>query len=321
MYTAMQSNKKTDSSPTKLFNYYQNSSLARMINFINEAIVVLNMDGIVEMLNSNASDLLGARRERIIGENFLDYIESGSDKNSLIKRSLNAGKERIIQEPPIEVTLQQEKSGDQSLDVELSISSLPEEFSSSNSLFLCILRDMTVHKAEYTMLKRKAETDFLTGLANRHKFSSYISQQWSYCVNNNLPISLLMIDIDHFKRFNDEYGHVAGDRCLKRIGDVLSLSLPNRDALAARYGGEEFAIVLPNCHAQNAQLLAMRLKRHFAQLSIKLFALETDTKLTVSIGVATHHNHRYASPESLINGADTLLYQAKAQGRNQICYL
>ncbi len=173
MYTAMQSNKNTVSSPTKLFNYYQNSSLARMINFINEAIVVLNIDGIVEILNSNASDLLGARRERIIGENFLDYIESGSDKNSLIKRSLNAGKERIIQVPPIEVTLQHEKSDDQSLDVELSISSLPEEFSSSNSLFLCILRDMTVHKAEYTMLKRKAETDFLTGLANRHKFSSY----------------------------------------------------------------------------------------------------------------------------------------------------
>jgi|TARA_B100000700_G_scaffold240157_1_gene267004 diguanylate cyclase (GGDEF)-like protein/PAS domain S-box-containing protein len=322
MQSSMLSKNKTVNSPLKLFNFYKDSSLGRMINFINEAVIVVNANGTIEMVNANASALIGQTREVLLSENLLSFFSDDTGKvQSHVIQCLDSSESGTIESPPFEVVIKQQNKPYHNVSVEISISSLPEELSANNSLFICILRDLTLHKAEYATLKKKAETDFLTGLANRHKFSEYLTRQWILCNSNNLPISLILIDIDHFKLFNDEYGHIAGDRCLKRIGDLLDLSMPNRDTLAARYGGEEFAIVLPNCSAQTAQLLAIRIKRHLAQLSSRHFVFSSNNRLTVSMGVATNENHRYESKESLLNAADTLLYQAKAQGRDQICYL
>lgn len=322
MYTSMQNRKNATSNPTQLFNFYKDSSLARMINFINEAVVVLDANGSIEMLNTNAANLLGNQRDALLGENLLELaVDETGHVQSQMMRCLTNASSNIIDSPPFEVKLATTEFKKSGLSVELSISSLPEELSSSNTLFLCILRDLTLHKAEYVSLKRKAETDYLTGLANRHRFADYLSEQWERCDEDNLPLSIIFIDIDHFKVFNDEYGHIAGDRCLKRIGETLSLSLPNRDTLAARYGGEEFALILPNCSAQTAQLLAIRIKRHLNQLSARHFTMLSNSKLTVSMGVATHEQNRYESKDALLKAADTLLYQAKSQGRDQICYL
>ena len=322
MYTTMLNDNTPSTKTAELFNFYKDSSLARMLNFINEAVMVLSINGTIEMLNSNAASLLDSNRDVLSGENLLSLINDKSGRlQSQLTHYLHNASTTVINSPPIEVKLTRASLGMKSLSVELSISTLPEELSSSNSLFLCILRDLTIHKAEYTSLKRKAETDFLTGLANRHKFSDYLHEQWVRCEEDKLPLSIIFIDIDHFKLFNDEYGHIAGDKCLKRIGETLSLSLPNRDTLAARYGGEEFALILPNCSAQTAQLLAIRIKRHLSQLSAKHFALMSNTRLTVSMGVAAQEGHRYDNSDALLNAADTLLYQAKSQGRDQICYL
>ncbi len=295
MQSSMLSKNKTVNSPLKLFNFYKDSSLGRMINFINEAVIVVNANGTIEMVNANASALIGQTREVLLSENLLSFFSDDTGKvQSHVIQCLDSSESGTIESPPFEVVIKQQNKP---------------------------YHNVSVHKAEYATLKKKAETDFLTGLANRHKFSEYLTRQWILCNSNNLPISLILIDIDHFKLFNDEYGHIAGDRCLKRIGDLLDLSMPNRDTLAARYGGEEVAIVLPNCSAQTAQLLAIRIKRHLAQLSSRHFVFSSNNRLTVSMGVATNENHRYESKESLLNAADTLLYQAKAQGRDQICYL
>ena len=322
MRTSMLSKNKSTTSHLELFNFYKDSSLARMINFINEAIVVVDNNGTMEMVNTNASSLLGLSRDELLSENLLNFIndETGQIQSHVIQCLGNAA-QNALETPPFEVSLTQRSHSHRDISIEISVSSLPKELSSNNSLFFCILRDLTLHKAEYAALKRKAETDFLTGLANRHKFSDYLSGQWVKCSSEGLPLSVILIDIDHFKAFNDEYGHLAGDRCLKRIGELLSLSMPNRDTLAARYGGEEFAIILPNCASQTAQLLAIRIKRHLAQLSARHFVLASNKKLTVSMGVATNENQRYENITSLLQAADTLLYQAKSRGRDQICFL
>lgn len=320
MFTTMLSKNKDNRAQEKLYNFYQDSSLARMINFINEAVLIIDTAGCIEMVNPMSAAVLGTQRDMLLGHNLLELVAdpSGSSQTFLID-NLDKGRRYPITSPPLEMELQVESCT--KVCVEMSISTLPEELSSSNTLFLCILRDLTLHKAEYGSLKKKANTDYLTGLANRHRFAEYLDKQWDSCEQDNLPLSIIFIDIDHFKEFNDQYGHIAGDRCLKRIGETISLSLPNRDTLAARYGGEEFALVLPKCSAQTAQLLAIRIKRHISQLSTRQFSVTKESQLTVSMGVATQIENRYDSTEALLNAADTLLYQAKSQGRDQICFL
>lgn len=320
MYSQMINKAPISPDGQPLFNYYQDCSLARMINFLNEAVLVINKEGRIEIVNSLAATLLGVDREYPITQNLSSFVNDASGSASaFIKTCLSGNKHEPLSSPPVEMCLRRDDGS--LVSVEMSISTLPAELTFTDTLYICILHDLTLHKAEYGSLKRKANTDFLTGLANRHHFADYLGQQWDKCERENLPISVIFIDIDHFKSFNDQFGHIAGDRCLKRIGETISLSLPNRDTLAARYGGEEFALVLPNCTAQTAQLLAIRIKRHISQLSTRQFMAEQASQLTVSMGVATHIDGRYLSSEGLVNAADTLLYQAKSQGRDQICYL
>lgn len=320
MQSVMFSNNKSDSNEDGFNRFYQESSLARMINFLNESVVVVNNVGQVELVNSNSASLLGSDKDILLGQNLLDLIVDDTGKSqTYVLECLDKGQHLPISSPPLEILLQ--GSGATNICVEMSISTLPEELSCPNTLFMCILRDLTIHKAEYGALKQKANTDYLTGLANRHRFAEYLTYQWDLCDQEGAPLSVIFIDIDHFKDFNDKYGHIAGDRCLKRIGETIALSLPNRDTLAARYGGEEFALVLPKCSAETAQLLAIRIKRHISQLSTRQFALTDESQLTVSLGVATQINSRYSTVESLLRAADTLLYQAKSQGRDQICFL
>ena len=324
MYSAMRSkgngDNKDSKTERKLFNFYQDSSLARMINFLNEAVLVVDASGTVEMLNSTSATLLGLGKDVLLGQNIIELLvdESGRSQTYVLE-CLDKGQHYPISSPPIEVNMR--AASKSNICIEMSVSTLPEEFSAANTLFLCILRDLTLHKAEYGFLKKRANTDHLTGLANRHRFAEYLSTQWKLCEQDGSPLSVIVIDIDHFKNFNDQYGHIAGDRCLKRIAETISLSLPNRDTLAARYGGEEFTILLPKCSPQTAQLLAIRIKRHISQLSTRQFSLTQESQLTVSIGVATQIDNRYNSSDELLNAADTLLYQAKSQGRDQICFL
>lgn len=316
----MVSSDRVENSVHKPSNFYTQSSLARMINFLNEAVVVVNAVGLLEMVNTNSATLLGSKKDILLGQNFLELIvdETGNSQTYILE-CLDKGLHAPISSPPFEIVLQ--GSSVTNVCVEMSISTLPDDLCASNSLFLCILRDLTLHKAEYSSLKHKANTDYLTGLANRHHFAEYLNSQWDVCEQDGAPLSVVFIDIDYFKDFNDKYGHIAGDRCLKRIAETIALSLPNRDTLAVRYGGEKFALVLPKCSGQTAQLLAIRIKRHISQLTTRQFSLTNESQLTVSMGVATQINGRYSRVESLVNAAETLLYQAKSQGRDQICFL
>lgn len=173
-------------------------------------------------------------------------------------------------------------------------------------------------KIQYTA-QTQARTDPLTQLANRRGFDQQLQIEWRRVMCNGTPLSLLMIDVDHFKQYNDQQGHPAGDVCLQQIAVIMqAISQRKRDYIT-RYGGDEFSILLPDTVMSDAIILAEKLRQDVANLY-------TQTPLiTLSIGVAScktkkAHYHSpcppQASAEILINAADQALYQAKAQGRN-----
>jgi diguanylate cyclase (GGDEF)-like protein len=158
-------------------------------------------------------------------------------------------------------------------------------------------------------VRELAATDALTGLANRRTFEQSLQQDLSRSARNGEPVSLLMIDIDHFKRLNDSFGHQAGDDVLRQVGAVLAAQCRRYDT-AARYGGEEFAMILPGCDDHQAAVLGERVRQAIAEMT-------TVTAVTASIGVATSTVH-WADGATLIGAADQALYEAKRSGRNRV---
>jgi diguanylate cyclase (GGDEF)-like protein len=154
-----------------------------------------------------------------------------------------------------------------------------------------------------------AAADGLTGVANRRSFDSAVQAEASRSVRSGRPLSLVLFDVDHFKRLNDSYGHQAGDEALKRVAEVLRTTVRNVD-LVARYGGEEFVVLMPDTELPAAVQVAERIRAAIA-------AQATEPRMTASLGVATLPDSAI-DPTSLIAAADEALYSAKQQGRNQV---
>jgi diguanylate cyclase (GGDEF)-like protein len=164
-----------------------------------------------------------------------------------------------------------------------------------------------------------AATDPLTRVANRRTFEQSLRQAWSTCGRAGAPVSLLYIDVDHFKRFNDASGHVAGDRCLVRVAGALSASVSRGGDVVARIGGEEFAVVLPACDAVGAAVVGERLRQRVEALQVPHADSETAPWVTISVGGATLLPSRATDKEQLVLLADQAVYRAKTTGRNRYC--
>lgn len=173
-------------------------------------------------------------------------------------------------------------------------------------------------KRQRDMLGQLSFTDGLTGIANRRRFDAVLEQEWRRAARAQEPLSLVFLDVDHFKRFNDAAGHVAGDDCLKRLAACAAAALRRPADLVARYGGEEFAAVLPGTDPAGAREVAERMQRAVAAEAIPHPDSELTRTVTVSIGVATAAPSTDGSPGALVQAADQAVYRAKQQGRNRI---
>ncbi len=162
-----------------------------------------------------------------------------------------------------------------------------------------------------------AATDSLTGILNRRAFMEAAGKEWSLSRRKELPLSVLMVDIDHFKEFNDHFGHAAGDTALRMVANALSSRLRWEDSIG-RYGGEEFSVMMPMTDCKEAYALAEELRKSIAAIKLT-FAGETPP-VTVSIGVAAMTGHAESPPniDLLLQMADAALYQAKRKGRNRV---
>jgi len=164
-------------------------------------------------------------------------------------------------------------------------------------------------------LSRQSATDGLTGIANRRKFDQTLAIEWQRAARTGSSLSLLLVDIDHFKRFNDHYGHVAGDECLRRVTQVLASCVRRAGELLARYGGEEFVLLLPGADLDDARDLARRCLDAIHRENIPHGSSPTDNHVTFTIGVAQVFPAGAKDPEGLVNAADTAMYRAKTDGR------
>ncbi len=168
-------------------------------------------------------------------------------------------------------------------------------------------------------LQRLSRRDGLTGIANRRHFDEYLELEWRRAERDGRPLSLLITDVDHFKPFNDVYGHQAGDECLRRIAHTIDAQLSRSIDVTARYGGEEFAIILPETPLAGALNIAERMRGAVMGLRIRHEASPVSEFVTVSIGAASVIPRRGETPERLIGAADQALYDAKQGGRNRVC--
>jgi len=160
--------------------------------------------------------------------------------------------------------------------------------------------------------------DVLTGISNRRSFEENIQIEWKRAIRGKSPLSLIMIDIDHFKEFNDYYGHQAGDKCLEKVAKTIVSSIQRPADFVARYGGEEFVAVLPEADREGALIVAERIRSKVEALAIKHGHSSVSPYVTVSLGTATLYPKEFNSVEELIYRADRALFQAKYLGRNNV---
>lgn len=181
------------------------------------------------------------------------------------------------------------------------------------------VRRETLLREQAMVLRTQTFSDGLTGVANRRHFDVAIDKEMRRAKRSGSPLSLLMIDIDHFKDYNDQYGHQQGDTCLKQVASALATMLNRSGDVLARYGGEEFAAILPDTEPAKALMLAEAIRKGVRALAIENGHEEGAARhITVSIGVATRSGAAPLDIDQLIGAADRALYQAKDGGRNRV---
>jgi diguanylate cyclase (GGDEF)-like protein len=174
-------------------------------------------------------------------------------------------------------------------------------------------------KFQSDLLRKLVFLDGLSGVFNRRYFDQQLGVEWGRSTRSSAPLSAIMIDVDHFKLFNDHYGHQAGDDCLRQIAVTLKTCLKRPGDLVARYGGEEFACILPDTSFNDAMSLANELERKVRALSIPHTQSSVTGVITVSVGVATRTVDSTEDAAALIGLADNQLYDAKQSGRGRVC--
>ncbi len=196
---------------------------------------------------------------------------------------------------------------------------LQQEIVAANAHLEESVRERTAElEAANQQLAALSRTDALTGLANRRRFDEAWAAEWQRAGRMGLPLALALIDVDHFKAYNDHYGHQAGDACLRQVAALLAAEARRSGELVARYGGEEFVLVLPGATAAEARIVAERIRAAVEGRAMPHEHSPVTSVVTISIGVASARVQRAEQADALLKEADVALYLAKQQGRNRV---
>ena len=211
-----------------------------------------------------------------------------------------------------EVIVRQHGGGARAMDLTITPMQVREP------LFIGLLHDITRHKQSETALQRAALVDALTKIANRRHFDTFLEVEWQRAVRSGEPLSLLVLDVDHFKLFNDTLGHAAGDVALQQVAATLAAHAARATDLAARYGGEEFVLLFAETPSDSAAVLGESIRAAIEALQIANPRSPTSPWLTVSVGAATIAPTQLDDIEQFFVAADRAMYAAKEGGRNRV---
>jgi diguanylate cyclase (GGDEF)-like protein/PAS domain S-box-containing protein len=272
-------------------------------------------NGIREYVSPSSTDILGLEPERLIGRSV--FAGMGAETEAIVRDAAERLKNGSTQEKFL--TRHIKPSGEE-VWLETALSKLPASRDAPATRVVAITRDVSRHKKMQDELDVLANTDELTKLANRRFFNVRFEEMMQRARRNAAPLSLLMIDADRFKLFNDTYGHAAGDECLRQISDAIRDCVRRPGDVAARYGGEELAVLLAGTDAQGAAAVAENIRARIEALDLPHAHNLPAEKVTVSIGIATlpAQTLSVVTAQALFAQADEALYAAKSEGRNRV---
>jgi len=245
-----------------------------------------------------------ARRLRTLsGDDWLPILFlSASDEDQDLDKAIDAGGDDYLVKPVSQVVLGAKIRAMQRIDtMHRNLAKLSAELEAANR-----------------ELSRVSREDSLTRLANRRRFDEHLRTELLRSMRNGQALSLTLCDVDHFKGYNDHYGHTQGDECLRQVGQILRQCCRRATDLAARYGGEEFALILPETPLLGAAEVAERVRRAIEERAIPHATSKAASVVTISLGVACAPPGSHITPEQLIAWADKALYRAKETGRNRV---
>ncbi|MSN24592.1 MAG: diguanylate cyclase [Geobacter sp.] len=247
----------------------------------------------------------------------LDVMMPGIDGYEVCRRLKDSEKTKNI--PVVFVTARSESSEE---EIGLNLGAV-DYISKPYSLpiILARVRNHLEMKRKTDLLESMVSLDGLTGIPNRRRFDEQLDAEWRRAIRSGRPLSLVMLDIDCFKQFNDNYGHGAGDNSLIQVAGCLAACVHRPGDLIARYGGEEFAAILSITESAGARVIAERLVSDVAALSLPHMYSDVADYLTISAGCATIFPVQGMSMETLLQAADVMLYKAKHEGRNRMCHV
>ncbi len=273
-----------------------------------------DLDLVLLDINLPGKSGIDACREISEHEVFCDIpiiVISGADHLDGLEAAFSAGASDYITKPPSHTELLARIRSALRLKTEMNQRKAREED-------LLILNERLAELNRE--LERLSTTDSLTGLANRRSFNEFLSREWLREQRERQPFSVVMIDIDHFKKYNDHYGHLEGDVCLQKVAWALQGALCRPGDLLARYGGEEFVAILPHTDLQGAVELAETMHEKIRELHLKHEDSPVSSHLTISAGIASVIPNQRLSPSQVMAMADKALYEAKQSGPKPECY-
>ena len=291
----------------------QTDRLRTIVNSMDEGLVVIEAAGRIQYANPAAERQLGYGPNELAGHTLNDLLGTQLAADYLgYFAACEVDPGRAIQASAREVMVRHRDGALRPMDFSVTPMNATEQ------LYVGLLHDITRHKQSETALQQAAMIDQLTQIANRRRFDTFLDQEWHRAMRSGQELSLVVLDVDHFKLYNDTLGHAAGDACLQKVAAALQSRALRATDLAARYGGEEFVLLFADTPLESALMLAESIRAVVEGLALPHPRSTTSPWLTVSVGVASVAPTQFDRIDQFFVAADRMMYAAKEAGRNRV---